>query len=212
MKNVFTIFTSPTATFERVKEKGKTAWIIPTIVLAVFSLVMIYLQMPLLEKELLRRFNEQNVDPSMLDSFMSYGKMMSYVGGSVTVIISVFFMALLFLLLNLIVRGEAKYMQLVSLSALAALPGLAGGLLTTILALTMKAQSLNDMALNLGAFIADKSSTLFKLLSVIDPFSIWSLILYIIGASVLMNRPRNKVAIWIVIVWALFSFGSLLLV
>lgn len=211
MKNVFTVFTSPTATFERVKEKGKTAWIIPTIVSVVLLLVMVYLQMPLLEKDFLKRFKEQNVDPSMIDSFMSYSKMMSYVGGAITVVASVFIMGLLLLLLNLIVRGEAKYMQLVSLSALAALPGMIGGLLTAILAITMKAQSLNDMALNFGALVADKSSTLYKLLSVIDPFSIWSLILYIIGASVLMNRPRNKVAIWIVIVWALVSFGTVLL-
>ncbi|MNN48382.1 Yip1 domain protein [compost metagenome] len=116
------------------------------------------------------------------------------------------------MLLNLIVRGEGKYMQLVTIVAYAYLPGLIGGILTAILLNVTDAKSLMDVTISLGALIQDKESMLFKVLSVINPFSIWSMILYIIGSSVIMNRPKKQIAIWIVVVWVLFSFVPLLLV
>ncbi|MNP74179.1 hypothetical protein D3C76_1710160 [compost metagenome] len=77
--------------------------------------------------------------------------------------------------------------------------------------MTMDVQSATDISLSLGAFVSDKSSQMYRLLSLINPFSIWSLVLYIIGSSVIMNRPRKKVATWIIAAWLVISLGSLLL-
>lgn len=210
MKNVFTIFMAPEETFKRVRE-NKTAWLFALAVLVVVSFAVIYMQMPALEKEFHRQFQNQQIDASMQDTFMATAKTSAYVMGIVAPVIMLFVTGLLLMLLNLVVRGEGKYMQFVSIAAFSALPGLVGSLITGVLIMTMDVQSATDISLSLGAFVSDKSSQMYRLLSLINPFSIWSLVLYIIGSSVIMNRPRKKVATWIIAAWLVISLGSLLL-
>ncbi|MGG6312597.1 Yip1 family protein [Paenibacillus macerans] len=211
MKNVFTIFASPEQTFKRVRE-SKTAWLFALAVLLILSAVVIYLQMPVLEKEMLRTIQNQQIDPALQDSVMSTAKISSFAMGILSPVIMIFVTGLLFLLLNLVVRGEGKYMQLVSVAAYSALPGMIGGLITAIMIRTMDVQSAADVSLSLGAFVSDKSSEMFRLLSLINPFSIWGIVLYVIGSAVMMNRPRKTVAIWIIVAWLVLSLGSMLLV
>ncbi|RRJ63787.1 YIP1 family protein [Paenibacillus oralis] len=211
MKNLFTVFVSPEATFKRVKE-SRTAWILPLIVLLVASVIVTYLQMPAMEGEMRKALQQQQLDPAMVETLMATTQVTSYVSVGVMSVAMIFVMALLLLLLNLIVRGEGKYMQFVSVASYAALPGIVGGLITGILIRVLDVQSVTDMSLSLGAFVADKSSQLYKLLSILDPFSIWSLILYVIGSAVMMQRPRKTIAIWITAVWLIFTLGSVLLV
>lgn len=212
MGNFFTIFTSPEMTFQRLKS-NKLAWLICLIVLMVISFAVIYLEMPIIEQTVLDSLKSNpQISPENYDSIMDGNRTFSYVVVVVTSIATLFISGLLFMLLNLMVRGEAKYMQLVTVAAFASLPGMIDGILTAILLKVTNAQAINDISISLGAFIQDKGSVLFKVLSVINPFSIWTLILYIIGASVMMNRPKKQVAVWIIIAWLVFSYGSLLLV
>ncbi|MBW4837774.1 MAG: YIP1 family protein [Paenibacillaceae bacterium] len=210
MKNVLTIFTAPEETFKRVRE-SKTAWLFALAVLLVVSIVVIYMQMPTLEKEFQRQFQNQQIDAGMQQTFMATAKTTAYVMGAIVPVIMLFVTGLLLMLLNLVVRGEGKYMQFVSIAAFAALPGIVGSLITGIMIMTMDVQSQTDVSLSLGAFVTDKSSQMYQLLSLINPFSIWSLVLYIIGSSVIMNRPRKTVATWIIAAWLVISLGSLLL-
>jgi len=209
--NLFTIFVSPEMTFQRLKS-SKLAWLICLIALMVISLAVIYLEMPIIEQTVLDSLKSNpQISPENYDTIMDGNRMFSYVIVIITSLASVFFGGLLFMLLNLIVRGEAKYMQLVTVATFASLPGMIDGILTAILLKATNAQAINDISISLGAFIQDKGSILFKVLSIINPFSIWTLVLYIIGASVMMNRPKKQVAVWIVITWIILSFGSLLL-
>ncbi|MNM82771.1 Yip1 domain protein [compost metagenome] len=179
--------------------------------LLVVSVVVIYMQMPTLEKEFQRQFQNQQIDAGMQQTFMATAKTTAYIMGAIMPVIMLFVTGLLLMLLNLVVRGEGKYMQFVSIAAFAALPGIVGSLITGIMVMTMDVQSATDVSLSLGAFVADKSSQMYRLLSLINPFSIWSLVLYIIGSSVIMNRPRKTVATWIIAAWVVISLGSLLL-
>lgn len=211
MKNVLTIFTAPEETFKRVRE-SKTAWLFALAAMVVVSIVVIYMQMPSLEKEFLRQIQSQQMDAAMQDTFMATAKTSAYVMGAVLPVIMLFVTGLLLMLLNLVVRGEGKYMQFVSIAAFSALPGLVGSLITGILVMTTDVQSATDVSLSLGAFVSDKSSQMYQLLSLINPFTIWGLVLYVIGSSVIMKRPRKTVATWIIAAWLVISLGSLLLV
>ncbi|WP_178024157.1 Yip1 family protein [uncultured Paenibacillus sp.] len=210
MKNVFTIFMAPEETFKRVRE-NKTAWLFALAVLLVVSFAVIYMQMPVLEKEMARQIQSQQIDAALRDTVMATAKTSAYVMGTIMPVIMLFVTGLLLMLLNLVVRGEGKYMQFVSIAAFSALPGLVGSLITGIMVMTTDVQSATDISLSLGAFVSDKSSQMYRLLSLINPFSIWSLVLYIIGSSVIMNRPRKTVATWIIAAWLVISLGSLLL-
>ncbi|MNO36699.1 Yip1 domain protein [compost metagenome] len=182
------------------------------IVLMVLSFLVVYLQMPFMEQMILENLKSNpQVSPELYDSLVANNKIGSYVGVVITPAITIFVGGLLFMLLNLIVRGEGKYMQLVTIVAFATLPGTIGQILTGVLLNVADAKSLTDITISLGALVQDKGSVLYKVLSVINPFSIWTIVLYIIGSSVMMNRPKKKVAVWIVAVWVIFSFGLVLL-
>lgn len=101
-------------------------------------------------------------------------------------------------------------MQFVNVVAYANLPTVIGGLLTAVLLVAMNAQSLTDVSLSLGALVADKTGVAYRILSLINPFTIWGLYLYIVGAATMMKRPRKKVAIWIVAVWLIYSLVTVL--
>lgn len=212
MKNLFTIFVSPEATFQRARE-SKTAWIFPFVLLIVLSAVVVYLQLPAMEAAMYESLSKiQGVDPSTYDALIAGSKSTTLIITPVTAAAGVFVLALLFVLLNLIVRGEAKFMQLVTVASFSALPGLLGGLITGIMLTVTGAQSITAFSLSLAAFSPDKTGILYYLLSLANPFSIWGLVLYVIGASVMMKRPRKKVGIWIIGAWLVFSLGSLLFV
>ncbi|NWL86136.1 YIP1 family protein [Paenibacillus sp. 79R4] len=198
-------------TFERLKS-SKLAWLICLIVLLVISFAVIYVEMPMIEQTVLDSLKSNpQISPESYDTVMDGNRTISYVVVVITSVATLFISGLLFLLLNLVVRGEAKYMQLVTVAAFASLPGMIDGVLTAILLKVTNAQAISDISISLGAFVQDKGSDLFRVLSVINPFSIWTLVLYIIGAAVMMNRPKKQVAIWIVLAWLVLSFGSLLL-
>ncbi|WP_055106542.1 Yip1 family protein [Paenibacillus ihumii] len=205
MKNVFTIFTSPGETFERIRG-SKAAWILPTILAIIMSLVSIALQMPyLLDFTRETWLKMGNIDPAQIEQMLGMTVVTSYVGAVIGIIFMVFLIALLLVLLNLIVRGEGKYMQFVSVAAYAGLPTAIGTLLTSVLLVAMDAKSLGDVSLSLGALVADKTGMMYKILSLVNPFSIWGLYLYVVGAAIMMQRPRKKIAIWIVAVWVIYS-------
>ncbi len=213
MKNLFTIFVSPAETFNRVREKSKTAWILPLILLMAVSVVTIYLQLPAIEQTTIDTLEKQGlVDPGNMDAIVASTNLVTIVTAPLSLAAMIFVGALLYVLLNLIVRGEAKYMQLVTMMSYAALPGMLGSLLTGIMVYATEAQATTDVSLSLAALVSDKTSTLYYLLSLTNPFAIWGLVLYVIGASVMMQRPRKTVGMWIVGTWLVFSLGSLLFV
>lgn len=210
MKNLVTIFSSPRDTFERVRG-SKVAWILPTILVILISLVSLVLQMPyLLDYTRQSLLKAGNIDPAQIDQILGVTTITTYAGGVVGIVAMLFLVALLLVLLNLIVRGEGKYMQFVNVVAYANLPSVIGGLLTAVLLVAMNAQSLTDVSLSLGALVADKTSMAYRILSLINPFTIWGLYLYIVGAATMMKRPRKKVAIWIVAVWLIYSLVTVL--
>ncbi|MNI09969.1 Yip1 domain protein [compost metagenome] len=203
MKNLFTIFFSPEGTFQRLKS-SKIAWLIGLIVLMIFSVLVFYLQMPVWEQAMLEGLKSNaQIPPDTYDQVLSANKIGVYVAALIAPVIMIFGIGLLLLLLNLIVRGEGKYMQFVTIVAFAAFPDMIGGILSGILLSAVDAQALTDVTISLGALIQDKGSMLFKAMSLINPFSIWTLVLYIIGSSVMMNVSKKKVAVWIIIIWAL---------
>lgn len=210
--NLVTIFYSPVETFKRVKA-SKLAWLFPFLLIIIISFISVYLQWPATLQATIDNVKAQpNYNPADYDLYVQSTKVMSWVMPPLTIAFMVFLGGVIYLLLNLIVRGEAKYMQLITMITFAMLPSTIGGLITAFLVNTTGAVSPTDISLSLGALVADKGSMLYHLLSIINPFSLWGLALYVIGSSVMMNRSRKTVGIWIIGAWLVLSLGSLLLI
>lgn len=189
MRNLLTILYRPKSTFERVRDEG--GWIIPLVVLMLLYVVGNWMTVSTLldlsEKSLMFRG-----DPEVNEIF-SYAVLPSAAAGY---LIGVFAGGLFLLLINLLVRGEAQYLDLVKVMVFSSLPSIIQQLvigslmffsngyfpIVTLLSPTLE--------LNTGYVLL----TAFAMLA----FSIWSLALAIIGAGVMMERSYWKVGGWMV--------------
>lgn len=209
MRNLFTVLTSPGATFERLRGNG--GWVISLIVLCVLSAAALWLQWPMIEQQMTEVIESsgQPIPAEDMDVVRAIGQFFVPVVAAVFPVFGMFFLGLLLFLLNMIVRGEGSYMQLAKVALYSLVPGALGGLLTAALAAGLNAGSLQEVALNGGAFFAEKSGFAFTLASsVLDPFALWSLVILVAGSAVMMKKSAMTVGIWIVGAWLLLQLGS----
>lgn len=206
---IFQAMISPREAFEKLRERG--GWVLGLILVCLLTAATIYVQWPLLEQSMIIEMERtgEAISEDNLELVMLMAKAAGWFGGLIAPVFSMFFVGLLLFFLNLILRGEATYMQLAKVALSALLPGIAAGLLTAALAASAGAKSVLDVTLTGGAFFAEKSGFLFTLVTaVVDPFGWWGLALLVIGSSVMMRKRSKAVAVWIVGVWLLMRVGS----
>jgi len=186
---------SPKQTFERIRDNGG-AFLIPFILLIVISIVGAFLALPAIEKQA----EEQALTQPEVsaETFKTVAVVSSMVMTPIMIAAGVFITGLLLMLVNLIVRGEAKYMGLVKVAILSSIPSLIHSLITGVLARTADVSNINELTISLGAFLEQKSGFLFGLASIVNPFGIWSLAIMVIGTAVMARKRTSTVAIWII--------------
>ncbi len=212
MKVIVSVLHSPKKTFEYIRENGG-AFLIPFILVLIVTLGVAILQIPMIERAFEATDLSQLEGTGMdVDAFLKISIYSGVAFSVVTIAAMVFITGLLLLLVNLIVRGEAKYMQLVKVAILAYIPSLINGILTGILARVTDAQNVNDLTISLGAFLEQKEGLLFGLASMINPFTIWYIALLVIGTAVMSQRPAKSVGIWIIAGYLLISLPFAFLV
>lgn len=204
MKNLVKVLFSPTETFERLRNKG--GWIAAFIALAILAVINIWLQMPLVEK--LQNAELEKAGAAVTEQVVMITKLVSYIVAPISVAIAMFITALLLLLVNLVVRGEALYMQLAKVALFASVPTAISSLLAGLMIRITDADSMEDVQFSLGALVPDKQGLLYELANIVNPFRIWLLVLLIIGTAVMARKPRANIALWIIIGWLVFVAGN----
>src|SRR5690606_22812232 len=111
-----------------------------------------------------------------------------FVGSLIGVVISVFITALLLQLVNLIVRGDAKYMQLVKVAVLSYMPNLIHGILIGVLSRTMDPASASKISFSLAAFVEQDTGFAYLFASIFNPFGLWGLGIMVIGTAVMARK------------------------
>lgn len=197
MGNLWTVLTSPTATFERLRE-NRVLWL-PMIVLIVLSAIAFWLQAPAFLGDMEKELAKQDLPAEAVEGARMVGQASMAFTAALMVPISTFVFGAILLLVNLIVRGEAQYMQLATVGLYSYVPAVISLLITGVLVRVTGATSIYDVGLNLGSLMTEKTGFLYHILTFADPFGIWSLVLMVIGTAVMAARPRKQVATWIAV-------------
>jgi hypothetical protein len=202
MNNFISVLHSPTKTFEGLRDRGG-GFAVAFILLLVFTLISAYLQIPIVE----RMMDAQEIETPGVsqETLKTITILFQVIGAPIFVAAWIFILGLLFLLVNLIVRGEATYWQLVKVAVYSSIPSVINGLLTGILARNTDAQTHNDLVISAGALFSEKEGFLFGLANILNPFSIWTLAIMIIGVSVMARKSASSVAIWIGGAWLIIN-------
>lgn len=208
MKEFVLASVSPTRAFQAVRDR-KGGWIWPLVVTMALMLLAMWLMEPgfrAIKEEAWKAASSQGATREQFDLIFSLQR---YLVPTLGVIVAIFFGGLILMLINWIVRGEAKYMQLVKVYLYSYLPVVIGQLLVGILVRATGTDDVREMMLNGAALLDESAGFLRRIAALADPFYIWSLVVGVFGAAVMMRRPPARIAMWLVIVWILLTLAGL---
>ncbi len=219
MERVVDTFTAPSKTFTDIRRNAN--WLVPWILISIFGLLMVFV----VDKKLgldTAYENQLKLSPKQMDKVdqlppdqkaaqMRIGaKITAYFAyGSplLTIIAAAIFGGVLMATFNFGFGAEVKFKQAIAISMYAFLPSIIKALIATAVVGMGAAEGFtfqNQVASNLGGLVdATSSHFLYAVLTSIDAFTIWTLILTGIGYSC-VTRVKRGTCMGVVFGWWVF--------
>jgi hypothetical protein len=208
------IFISPRETFEALDRKP--TWLVPFIIVAAAVLVMTVLTRDIGMQDMLARFEASDMPQEQIDRIVEQSQGPGrYIQMAVVPVFMVvawcFFAGVLLFTGNTILGGKSTFKKLLSMVSWSSLIGLLSAAIHTALIITKGTSQ--GVTTSLALLLADpepgaKPSFLFRLLSKFDFFTIWEMVLWAIGTSVLYRFSMKKSAGMVAVLWVLWVIIS----
>jgi Yip1 domain len=213
---MFDIYTSPTSAFQRLKEKP--TWLVPLIIIVVVNMVAAmftaqYVDWDAQRQKAIDQMRErnmseadiqkatENMDRIFRSPLVRYGSPL--VNGLVTSVVGVLFLALIYNICLPLLGGTGSFVRSLSVTAWAGLAAVPGAVIRIVLVLLKRSA---EVSTSLAAlFPSVKSGFVVVILSRLDPFAIWQLILAGLGLKVVFDLKGSK-SYWLVFsVWGVLT-------
>jgi hypothetical protein len=219
---LISIIDRPQATFEALAANPRWKWILPLVFACVIAVILIWVTAPYTSEygdqatrqQLAERgMSAEEIEEVMADTAQFRSPMFIGIAGSISgvVILGIIWVvtAALFYFVSLIAGAELKFGSVFVVVAWSTLPLTIRSLVHTIwIALTQKFPVYNGLAAlqTTGDQLKDAANPMVALLSFVDIFWIWHIILLVIGLAVAAKFSRTK-AFFIVLLYAALSIG-----
>jgi hypothetical protein len=210
-QRIIGVIFSPDATFASIAKRPD--WVVPLLFLLITSLAAGIIMAPRIDfgsatREAMEQ--QKNVPQEQIEKAVrltnSFGKVATYLAPVFSLIILLIVAGVLLLAFRLF-GGEGDFKQAFSVTCYASIPTIIKSVVTLAIILAkggiIPAQALATLVRSNLGFLADyKASPMaFALLTSIDIFSIWFLVLMIIGFAYLARVSKAKSAVIIVSLW-----------
>ena len=206
-------FHAPSETFAAMKHSHSWHdWFVPSLVVAVVTLISAVFLMPVMEQ-----LSAEAMSQMMRDVPPEQQQMMEGMKGPLQVVgvIAAFFLvflwlvvvgALLLLLSNFILGGNATFSQMMGVFAYASLIGVVQTVIVTPWIMT--AESI-EVYTGLGILLSGPPSTfLSHLVAGIDFFTIWQIIILAIGMATMADLDSRRSLIALLVTWGVYLIGK----
>jgi len=206
------IYFEPEKTFKSIKEYP--SWVVPFIISLIVTAFMAFsthgIQMEF-QKEMILKSEKlpDNIKDQQLENMENPGFTQSPAFAAVMGVVMdiiYFVMTTLAILVmgNFILGGKSNFMSVFTMVCWAGMIGVLELIVKTII---MLAKGSIHAYTSLAVFMdpAQFKSLSFQLLNVFDVFTIWKLVVFIIGFMVFYNLPRSKAITGIVILFVIFT-------
>lgn len=211
-KRFWKVLSSPREAFAAVAEDPRFLW--PGLIIIAIAIILSYITIPETQ-EYTRQYltsmglNSEQVALNM-KSFVPRLIILTMVAMPVVWLIQ----AALLMLYNQFSVGEARFKQLFSVAVFSGLPSVIKGVLSTVLIKTMGYKTALAVNTSLALFMgtASPNSFLYRFMGKIELFSIWGLVLLIIGGSLAMKKNARGLALFMGIIWLLYIVAMAALV
>ncbi len=187
------VFYAPSETFEAVAEQRSAAdWLVPTIVVALAIFFSTYLTSPIYVAEAMEQMKQQM--PAEQRGEMAGGdaiRISGLIAAPVMTFVMLFIGAAIYLLVGKLLGGLLGYGHCLALVAYTSLISILQHIVKTPLVL---ANETMNVQIGLGMFISEEARQSFggHLLSLIDPFVVWMIVIAGLGLSIVGQIERSR--------------------
>ena len=189
------VFYAPSETFESVAEQRSAAdWLLPTLLVAVVVFISTYLTSSIYIAEAMEQMREQmpaeHAEQPSLESTGDAILISGLVAAPVMTFVMLFIFGAAYLLVGKLLGGLLDYGQCLAIVAYTSLIAILQHIVKTWLAL---ATGTMNVQIGLGMFLAEEAQKSFEgaLLSSIDPFVVWMVVVAGLGLSIVGQIERN---------------------
>ncbi len=194
------VFTAPQKTFEDIAKFP--SWVFPFILMVIATMLITQLLVPVIladqqsNERYLEMMQDPNMSPEQLERMQDISeksvKNFAAIGGGVTVIItSILSSAIILFIGNIILGGEAKFLQIFSMFCWGGLIGTLGYLIRLPLSLSKMTM---DIAMGPAIIFpaGSEEQILYKLASAMDIFILWRMAMIAIGFAAIYRISQAK--------------------
>ena len=187
------VFYAPSETFEAVAEQRSAAdWLVPTIIVALAIFFSTYLTSPIYVAEAMEQMKQQM--PAEQRGEMAGGdaiRISGLIAAPVMTFVMLFIGAAIYLLVGKLLGGLLGYGHCLALVAYTSLISILQHIVKTPLVL---ANETMNVQLGLGMFLSEEAQKSFggALLSLIDPFIVWMIVIAGLGLSIVGQIERSR--------------------
>ncbi len=211
------IFTSPGETFKSIDQKSM--WLVPFLITVILMIGLGFYTMDIVMQDQIAGLEARDLPEEQMEAALSLMQgPMKYFG----IIINIVFILISWLVFagillfgcNTILGGEGKFKNVFSVVAWSYLVMMLGGVIKTFLIVSKGTSQgvTTSLALLLPMpGIVEKASLLYRFLSRLDIFTIWQIVLWIIGLAVVYRFSTKKIANFVLSLWALYIVIAVLI-
>lgn len=211
------VFTSPTETFKQIDEQP--TWVLPFIIMVVIILASQFLLLDISLADRMAIIQARDIPAEQMQAAQaSMEGPMKYIGFvfmPIGLIIMWVIMAAVFLFTgNVVMGGKTSFKKMLAVVSWSSLIGIVQVPLYSFLVYSKG--TTHGVTTSLAALlplhaIGEKPTLLYQLLSKFDVFTIWQLILWILGVSVMYNFTVKKSSTMIISIWVIYIIFSIAL-
>ncbi len=211
------IFSSPKETFESIDQKP--TWLVPFLITVLIAIGLNFLVMDIGIQDQIAKMEAMGTPPEQIEMVETQMQgPMRYIQIVAIPIVTLAIWAILSGILlfgsTTILGGNAKFKKVFSVVAWSSLVSLLGGIIKTLLILSK--QTVHGVSTSLAILLptpglADRPSVFYRVLSKIDIFIVWQLLLWMIGLAVINRFTTKKAANFVIPLWILWILVSVAL-
>ncbi len=216
MQKLISVFTAPRSAFESIN--AKPSWFVPYLITVAITIALQYAVMDITMQDQLAIMEAKDMPAEQMDAVRAQMEgPMKYIGIAMipiaTVAVWVILGGIFLLAGNIMITNseEVTFKKMLALVSWSSLITIVAGPLRTLLVIskgTMRGVATDLSVLLPVPAIGEDPSLLYLLLSKIDVFVIWQIVLWIIGFSVFYRVETKKAAVPVLTLWAIWIVVS----
>lgn len=204
-KRLVKVVTSPSKAFAEIARDPRILW--PALILIVINLILTVAIIPETKVATEQMMIDSGAGAQEIAIALSVIVPGTVIGVIVLQPIMWLIFAAVLLLYNQFSVGAARFKQLFAVAIYSTVPSLILGAISTVLIKTVGFESAMQVNTSLAIFLGDTDSPgfLYRLLGKIELFSLWALVLLILGGATAMKKKPRNLAVYMTAIWLVFA-------